>query len=444
MKRWIIMLFCLLFLTGCSGDRQPSEKDMQKPVRFYYCTEDDAHYGDELGALRWELRDLGSNDYSLVELINLFFLGPKTEGLSAPFPASLRAESAEIKDGVLVLELSSNLQDLAGMKRTLTAACLVHTMVQFDRIEAVKLTCSAGTMQGVLSKQLSPDDFLLLDDSATSDQTTVRIYFPDNEGRYLEEEIRERAFDSKEQIAPYVIRQLLAGPEEQGHKAVIPEDTRLNTLWIHDGVCSLDLSLDFVRKQPETHQEARMRVFSVVHSLTELSWIDCVQIQSGGQVITDYGGMDLSQPIYREEFAISQIPDDRLYDGVLCLACSEQEKLAVVPTIISRTHGRRLEADVLNALLTYEPANGYESPIPDGVVVTDLTVSNGICKVTFNGAFALCDTDVKEAEKAVRSVVGTLCSLENVEEVLINVSQAEIENVDLSEPIAPSPDWYLE
>ena len=116
----------------------------------------------------------------------------------------------------------------------------------------------------------------------------------------------------------------------------------------------------------------------------------------------------------------------------------------MVPMVISRSYGRRLENDVMNALLAYEPANGYESPIPDGVVVTDLSVSNGVCKVTFNGAFALCDSDAERAEKAVRSVVGTLCSLENVEAVQICVSQGEIQNVDLSEPITESADWYLE
>ena len=283
-----------------------------------------------------------------------------------------------------------------------------------------------------------------MDDTATSDQTTVKLYFPDASGRYLEEETRQLAFDSEGQIPGYIVRQLLDGPAEQNHGFIVPDGTKLNTIWIRDGICTVDLSLEFIRNLPETHQQASMTVFSLVNSLTELEQVEAVVLQSVGQSIRNYGGMDLSQPLYREDLAIAQERDDRRVDTTLYLSCGEQNQLAAVPVMVNRTTGRSLEADVLNALLAYEAANGYESPVSDGVMVAELNSSNGLCRVTFNSAFALCDADPKLAQKAVQAVVCTLCALENVDQVQISVSNTELTNVDLSEPLSPDASWYMD
>ena len=375
------------------------------------------------------------------ELVKLYLQGPQNNGLYAPFPADTTIRHMKLDNGVLYLELSA---DLTGMERTLSAACLVSTMTQFEAVDAVNLTCSGVSNQGVLGQNLTMGEFLSVDDTATSDQTTVKLYFPDASGRYLEEETRQLAFDSEGQIPGYIVRQLLDGPAEQNHGFIVPDGTKLNTIWIRDGICTVDLSLEFIRNLPETHQQARMTVFSLVNSLTELEQVEAVVLQSVGQSIRNYGGMDLSQPLYREDLAIAQERDDRRVDTTLYLSCGEQNQLAAVPVMVNRTTGRSLEADVLNALLAYEAANGYESPVSDGVMVAELNSSNGLCRVTFNSAFALCDADPKLAQKAVQAVVCTLCALENVDQVQISVSNTELTNVDLSEPLSPDASWYMD
>ena len=118
--------------------------------------------------------------------------------------------------------------------------------------------------------------------------------------------------------------------------------------------------------------------------------------------------------------------------------------MIAVPVMVNRTMGRSLEADVLNALLGFEAANGYESPVSDGVMVAELNASNGLCRVTFNSAFALCDADPDLAQKAVQAVVCTLCALENIDRVQISILSAELTNVDISQPISPDASWYLD
>ena len=155
MRRLLALVLCLLFLTAC-GNKQPDPDDMTQPVRFYYCALGIDGYGGVDGALSWELRDLGSETISMDELVKLYLQGPQNNGLYAPFPADTTIRHMKLDNGVLYLELSA---DLTGMERTLSAACLVSTMTQFEAVDAVNLTCSGVSNQGVLGQNLTMGEF---------------------------------------------------------------------------------------------------------------------------------------------------------------------------------------------------------------------------------------------------------------------------------------------
>ena len=70
-------------------------------------------------------------------------------------------------------------------------------------------------------------------------------------------------------------------------------------------------------------------------------------------------------------------------------------------------------------------------------------MEDGLCRVTFNSAFAQCDADPAQATLAVRSVVATLCGLSHIDRVQLDQSQAPLTSVDISEPIAPEESWFL-
>lgn len=437
MKRLISCLLLLaLLLTACRA----SQEKMQQPVKFYYGAADarSGAYGTEEGALFWEVRDLGPVPLHAGQILDLYLQGPESSDLRSPFPKGTAVETVLLQDGTLTVELSEELQLLSGVERTLAAACLVRTMTQFSDIDSVVLYSGS---RAFLDGTLTMDDFLLLDDTATSDAVTLKLYFGSEDGRYLVEETRSSSFQSDDGIPLYIVQQLREGPLSQEGKSLFPEGTRVLGVQLQEGVCTVDFSESFLWYQPTTHVEARRLVLSVVNALTELPEIACVRFLCSGEPISYYMGLDLTEPVYRDERAIVTESEDT-EDVTLYLPCGKQERLAPVPMRLSRTSGRNLETEVVNALLSAETINSYRNPFPEGTMLLSAETRNGLCTVMFNAAFAMTESEEQEQE-AVRSVVATLCALEHIDRVAIELQNSKLAAVDLSEPLTVEPAWLL-
>lgn len=441
MKRWFAVLLCaVLLLAGCSRSQEVSEADMEQPVKFYYCDVGEA-YNAETGALAWELHDLGPERLPAAEILRLYLQGPEKNGLQSPFPADQTVKQTALNNGVLTVELGSEFNDLTGVERTLAAACLVQTMTQFVDIEAVALRCDGD---GVWEHALTMEDFLLADDTATSDTVSVKLYFADAEGRYLVEETRSHSFLSDAEIPAYILQQLLEGPESASGHGLLAEGIEVLNVQTNGGVCTVNFSESFLQNVPQTHNVARLTILSIVNALTELPEITSVRFLCTGEAILEYGGVDPSEPLDRDELAFGEgRGQEKTADVTLYVPCDSLDLLAAVPVVISRTAGRTLTADVLTTLIAFEARNGYGNPIPDGTMTLASEIKNGTCTVTFSSAFALCDADPAQAQQAVRSVVATLSALEGVERVSILVHNGKLTSVDLSEPLTVEADWLL-
>jgi len=442
MRRFVIMLLCLCsVLTSCSFIQKEEAQPIQ-PVEFYYCSV--AHvYESSTGVLQAEVRDLGEETWSAEEILGLYFRGPQTESLTSPFPTDLRVEAVSLENGILYLSVNNALEQLSGIDLTVAVACIVKTMTQLPTVDKVEIRADGKMLNDVIALQLDDSAFLSEDDSATSDQTSVKLYFSDVNNRYLVEETRNQLFSPDESVPNYIVNQLLAGPKNRGSYAAIPFGTTLIGTQVNNGVCTVNFSSGFQSRTPETHAQARMAVFSIVNSLTELQEIECVRFLCVGSPIASYAGIDLSRYLYREELAFGHSTASVTLDSEIFVPCESCLKLAEVPLPVRRTPGRSLYADVLAALISFEPANGYGNYIPDGTAVTDVQLQNGVCHVTFNSVFAQCDEDAGKAELAVRSVVTTLCALDDVDAVQITVQDANMVSVDLSQPLHANLSWVL-
>lgn len=445
MKRnWSLILcsFLLLGLCACGLAAKPKEKPApEQPVNFYYQADASDFSG---GAIQAEIRDLGPETLPVEEILALYFRGPVSDNLRSPFPADLAVDEASLSGGVLTLAFNDAYASLSGVQLTLANACLVYTMVQFEGVERVCLQTAGSTLSGQLSVPLQAEDFLLVDDSDTNDQTTVKLYFSDENGRYLVEETRSRFFTFESDIPAYVLQQLLAGPQEDHALAALPEGTSLLGVQTEGGVCTVNFSEEFLLNRPQSYEQARMVVFSVVNSLTELPEIESVRILCAGEPVESGYDLDLTQPLCRDEAVMSGPVSSGSFDANLYVVLNDREALATVPTYVRRSDSRLLALDVLNALIAFKGINGYENPIPNGTLVVDLTEDDGLCQVTFNSSFALCDTDPEAATLAVRSVVATLCALDGIDRVRIQVYNSGLTHVDLSEPLTSDPAWVLE
>jgi len=440
---WMLVLL-LCVLCACGHADTPAPDEMIQPIRLYYCPADDESFDLQYGGLDWELYDLGEERLSSLEVLELYLAGPYSASLRSPFPKELRLNDVTLVDGLLVIDADEAVRSLNGIDRTLAAAALVQTMTQFSGIDAVQILCNGSELLNGWSRPMTVEQFLLEDDTATSDAATIKLYFSDHEGRYLLEETRNCSFESETEIPTYIVEQIIDGPLEADRRPTLPDGTRLLGIHLSNGVCTLNFSEDFVRNRPTTHKRARMAVYSIVSSLTELAEVESVRFLSGGNDLGDYAGLDLSVPIYRDESVFGTAKDQEDFvDLNVYLPSLTQSRLAAVPMTLHRTSGRALEADVVGALIGRTDLNHYYNPIPEGTMVIASEVRNGCCELVLNSAFVLCDNDPEQAQLAVRSIVATLCGLDGVNEVQLSIHNGKLSSVDLSEPMTVGGDWFL-
>ena len=446
---WLLLLSVLVLFSACGNEKTPSLSQMEQPVRFYYPMvneQSEQYYDRPDGALSWEWCDLGPNQLSFQEILNRYLEGPTSVDLTSPMPEGVELITVLQEEEVLCLTFSEELQALMGIDRTIASACLLRTMTQFPGIKSIRLLVRVQGTDLIWSEELTEADFLLEDDTGISDASTVRLYFGSSSGRYLRLETREQITMEEDELPHYVLDQLLTGPMTEPNRSVYSGDLSVLQVSVEEGLCTVDLSQAFLSEQPETHKLARLAVFSLVNSLTELPQIKQVLLLCEGQSISDYQGLDLSEPLTPDASIVDLKPDqNRSYEDVtLYLPCAKPDLLAAVPVMIQRSSGRTLAQEVLDALIAFPSQNGYQNPIPPGTIVQAVEQQGNLCRVSLGGAFSSCGEDSRQAVQAVRMITASLCGLAGVERVQIVVQDAQFTSVDLSTPLFDETSWLLE
>ena len=96
----------------------------------------------------------------------------------------------------------------------------------------------------------------------------------------------------------------------------------------------------------------------------------------------------------------------------------------------------------MDALLAGPDEPGLTCAVPAGTQLADVSVDGALCTVVLSEEFAACDTDEASAQAAVRAVVLTLCSIEPVERVQLQLlGGAGLQYCAIDASIAPDSAW---
>lgn len=160
MKRALTMILLLsLLLSGCAA----SSQGMKDPVTFYYVL-DEYRYGENAGFYEGEEREAAGHVQDLSYLMQLYLIGPSTEGLRSPFPKGTQILSLEQKDNVLLVALS----DLSAMTDAeFNRACACLTMTCLGLTDADTVTIQSGQRSVTMSR----DTLILIDEKPNTEDT---------------------------------------------------------------------------------------------------------------------------------------------------------------------------------------------------------------------------------------------------------------------------------
>lgn len=247
-----------------------------------------------------------SVDGMIKEFLAMLSSDPDTVECKKTIPNDVEVTDWSLDGALLSIYFDSDYNNMNTVEEVLCRAAVVRTMTQIDGVDCVTfyvddepLKDARGTIIGSMNQESfieNPGEQI-----NSIQNTTLTLYFANEEGDGLVKEVREDVYYSGNiSLEKLIMEQLLEGPEQDGMKSALPEGTKLLTVSVVDGVCYVSLDDNF-RNQDYKINEAIV-IYSIVDSLTELPTINKVQISVKG----DTSG------VYRDHFELSQMYDRNL------------------------------------------------------------------------------------------------------------------------------------
>ena len=110
---------------------------------------------------------------------------------------------------------------------------------------------------------------------------------------------------------------------------------------------------------------------------------------------------------------------------------------------ISYQNPELLPENTLLALIDGPDSAYLYDSVPSGTQVLDVSVSGSMCTVVLSEEFSACDTDVTRATLAVHSVAATLCGLNEIDQVQLQLEDgSDLSYCSIAQPLMPDASWF--
>lgn len=218
---------------------------------------------------------------------------PEDASLMAALPSSVDIVSADLSGRTVDICLGGAYADLAGMEKTIADSCIALTMCSIPGVDHV----SIRTKNGPAGNLISSSDVLLTNTEKSPAEAQIRLFFPREGSNVLSAEYRAVNISEDSTNERIITDQLLKGPESDGLYSAIPADTVVLSVYTQDGVCTVNLSEEFLQILEQSPGSTRLTIYSIVNSLTCLADVESVLISVQGSESSMLGNVDISQPL---------------------------------------------------------------------------------------------------------------------------------------------------
>lgn len=438
MKRLIsiLLIFTLAFgLFGCQ------RREMRAPHSFYYYRSDPVFAGTD-GVIAPETRELAGIEDDLDAILELYFRGPESRELENLIPEDCPVPTWEREGDTLRLYFDQELADLGGVELTLAAACLSRTFLTLTGCERLILTADGRRLNGETAMELTLEGLSLRDDSMDQLRGEHTVYYADRERRYLIGQSVSFDLTNREELPQLLLEQMRTAPEGAELRSLIPNNTQINSVSIEDGLCSVDLSQEFLSNRFYSHTGQLLTLQGIVNTLCTLSEIDRVEFSVEGDLLVRYGALSVSGALLPDERSLGPVRTGLgELEATVYLAHGQQTGLFPVTTRLRQTAALSQSALMMRLLLEDPGTNDLKTRIPEGTKLNSIHVERRICHVDLSEQ--ILETD--DPTWAVRVITASLCTLDGISAVRITVNGDVPEGYSrqLFGVLIPKDDWFL-
>ena len=291
MRRWFSVLAVLILLAGCS--RSESEEKTADYFMYYLsldgnqvvenACEPEASQGEEL----------------IQEFAEKFNETPEKEDYQRLMAKDVEIEGWTLEDSTLTLKIRGPYESMSRPREVLVRAGLVRGFTQIPEVERVQITTEDGELKDSSGNVIGPMTRESFVENAGKEinnyqYTTLTLYFANETGDKLVSETRSVYYSTSMPLERVVVEQLVKGPSEEGHYAVLSPDTNILSVTTSDNIAYVNFDETFVNGTISVAQE--IPIYALVNSITTNCPVQRVQFSINGESdVTFRESMKLNQ-----------------------------------------------------------------------------------------------------------------------------------------------------
>lgn len=298
--RLLTCIMCVVFLAQSLSGCQKENGTIEEGKTYIYYTDKKI---TKLVPEEYKIK-ADDEDGKVEELLKELQLNTDNVEILKAIPNGVEVSDYELEDGVLSLSFNVEYLSMSKPQEILTRAAVVFTMTQLPEVSYVSisvagqpLTKSGGEVVGNMQASDFADN---LDNNKEVSNTSVfTIYYANLLGTALLPYTFEAEYGSNISREQFIINKLLEGPgEEEGYLRTISNNVQVVNVQTIDNICYVTFGENFLTEQVSVPEH--LVIYSIVNSLSEISYIHRVQIVVNGVADATYHGtVSLAEPFTR-------------------------------------------------------------------------------------------------------------------------------------------------
>lgn len=282
-----LLLMAAFVIAGLVGCKKKEEPKQVEGYQIYYINK------DETAVVTQGYEPEGETTEQLVaEFLRRLHTPPEGAEEKPAIPQGVTLESYSLEKGQLSLSFDDAYLEMNKLYEILSRSAIVRTLCQIPEVENVTFLVGNNPLMDSNDVPVGPlnaDSFVenMGNEINTYTVTTLDLYFANETGDKLVDELVEIRYSSNMSVEKLVLEQLIRGPITEDAYPTIPSDTKIVSVSTKDGICYVNLDEGFLGQGYDVREE--IPIYSIVNSLTEIPGINKVQILINGETNRVFG-----------------------------------------------------------------------------------------------------------------------------------------------------------
>lgn len=291
MRRLLAVLAALILLTGCSGN---GETEAPSEYFMYYLSLE----ANKVVEKACE-PEASSGDEMIQEFVDRLNETPEGEDYQRLMPKDVKIDSYSLEDSTLILTIGGDYEQMERPREVLVRVGLVRAFTQISGVDRVQIVTENGELKdsaGNVIGAMTRESFVENAGSEINNYqyTTLTLYFANETGDKLVPETRSVYYSTSVPLERVVVEQLVKGPAEEGHYAVLPSDTNILSVTTSENIAYVNFDNTFMNGTMSVVQE--IPIYALVNSITTNCPVQRVQFSIDGESdVTFRESMKLNQ-----------------------------------------------------------------------------------------------------------------------------------------------------